>query len=144
MDRRTVVTTLGAGLVSAGGCLGLESNSNSPQESTSSPSEETEETIAMGSGNIADVEFENLTSETLTLTFRATADGEEVVEKTFSVPAGDERQYEEFSGQRTLTVHVAVEDGPSGSGEFEDSKTDSRQLDVWIYSESIEFQMGTA
>lgn len=164
MHRRTVVTTLGAGLVSAGGCLGLESESNSAQESTSSPTEETEsdpdrestsspgeeteETAEMGSRDYADVEFFNHTSETLTVTLRATADGEEVVETTLSVPTSDssleDQTYEEFSGQKTLTVHVAVEDGPSGSGEFEDSKTDSRTLHVRLYPESIEFQMNGA
>lgn len=124
MKRRTVVTALGAGLVSASGCSGL------------------------GNRDYADVRFYNNTSEALTLTLRAVADGEEVVAETLSVPYRDtsqpEREYEEFPGTRALTVHVAVEDGPRGTHEFEDSKTDSKTLNVDLYPESVKFLVSGA
>ncbi|WP_255195377.1 hypothetical protein [Halorarius litoreus] len=147
MNRRTVATTLGAGLVSVSGCFESEAESSPARGSTSSPEEETVLTYDPPD-DVADVQFDNHTSEALTVTLRATADGEEVVDRTFSVPTGDtaqpERTYEEFSGQRTLTVHVAVENGPTGSHEFEDSKTDSAGLYVDLYPESIEVTVGVA
>lgn len=129
MNRRMVLTTIGVGLVSVSGC------------SQQGP-------VAMGSRDYPDVEFFNNTSEALTVTLRAVADGEQILAETFSVPAGSTNQpaktYEEFDGTRTLTVHVSVENGPTESHEFEDSTTDSKTLTVELYSDELKFLVSGA
>ena len=100
------------------------------QERATSPAAEarTGDPTEMGSGVSPDVELFNHTSAALMVTLHAVADGEEFLSESFPVPSGEtsqpEKSYDEFKGAGTLTVRISVEDGPSGSHEFEDTKTD--------------------
>lgn len=130
-----MLSALGVSLVPLTGCMGM----------VTSPDSDTTE-----SDTVADIQFDNKTSEELTVTLRIDTDGQQLLKETFTLAPGGpddhepEKTYMEVVGDETATVHVSVENGPEENYEFTDTEIDVRGLFVDIYTSQITFQVAAA
>ena len=128
MRRRTVVTAMGAGIVSVSGCSGQVLNAGSSD-----------------SKGASDLRVSNETSNSLTATISVDTDGEETFDETIDLESNDEqnanmKEFEDVVGDETATITVSVEDGPEAEHEFTDESSDAHGVFVDIYADRIEFQ----
>jgi hypothetical protein len=118
MKRRTVVTAIGASIVSISGCSGQ----------------------LLGTGGALDLRVSNETSNSLTASISVVASDEGMFDKTISLEPNGGQNFADVVGDESATITVSVEDGPEATHEFADDSTEAHGVFIDIYTDRIEFQ----